>query len=505
MRLNQLIKQYPNHAKFHLQLGRCKALQHQYPAAAEQLDLAIKAEPSDAAARQFRSAVRLKLKNLPVALEDLREVVRLSPDDPAARLRLAGTLKGAGLYNDAITIYEQAMKLAPAGAAREELVDLQLRRRDWTKVEQLVKEAPSADPVWQYHLSRMWQLRHDDARALECAKAACEQTGEDDPLYLVTYCELLLKIPGGPDKVLSITERLAAQKDAPYALDVVRGQAFAKKDKDKDKALDEFLRAMAKVDQLKADGAAQIVGSELREALGADAAITQLASRSDDRWLPALAEAYRYKEDWKQAIATLEKYLAQREADDERQAERLYLASLIYHGASASMPTLEKAEKAYLQYIDAIECTEATRRMMAYNNLACLLVDHPTSANPAKALVYSQRAYDLMGQMGYEFSVTDTQGWVLLQNGRVDEGMKLIRQAMGEKQESMAEVQYHLAEGYLRKAMPREALDLLRQAKAELVAHPDRLPLMMPMLSQRIDKAMAAAEQQVARPAATEP
>jgi hypothetical protein len=65
-------------------------------------------------------------------------------------------------------------------------------------------------------------------------------------------------------------------------------------------------------------------------------------------------------------------------------------------------------------------------------------------------LAYAQRAVDGLKRTGQVNPlVTDTDGWVLILNGKLDEGIDVLHQVVGTA--DFPDVHYHLAEGYLKK------------------------------------------------------
>jgi predicted Zn-dependent protease len=111
------------------------------------------------------------------------------------------------------------------------------------------------------------------------------------------------------------------------------------------------------------------------------------------------------------------------------------------------------------------ELEKAPDDVAALNNLACLLLDDVSPPQPQEALTFSQRAYDLLARAQVlSPSVCDTQGWALIQCGRIDEGVKLLEQT--DAQAPSAAIRYHLAEAYIGKSQPAEAQRHLAGAMA---------------------------------------
>jgi len=83
------------------------------------------------------------------------------------------------------------------------------------------------------------------------------------------------------------------------------------------------------------------------------------------------------------------------------------------------------------------------------NNLAWMYLGR----DPRRALEYAERAYDLQPDRP---EVADTYGWVLVQQGRVAEGLRVIKQA-AVLAPHVPDIRYHLAVALYRTGQPGEA------------------------------------------------
>jgi putative PEP-CTERM system TPR-repeat lipoprotein len=97
---------------------------------------------------------------------------------------------------------------------------------------------------------------------------------------------------------------------------------------------------------------------------------------------------------------------------------------------------------------------------LAWNNLAYLYLEENRSL--PQALRYATRAFMLAPQ---DDNIRDTLGYVLLKNGRIDQGMRMLKKA-SESSPKNASILYHLALAYQANGDPSKAVDIIQQALA---------------------------------------
>src|SRR5213076_1275435 len=103
----------------------------------------------------------------------------------------------------------------------------------------------------------------------------------------------------------------------------------------------------------------------------------------------------------------------------------------------------------------------------ALNNLASLIAENPKGADPKKAVQYSKLAYDIMqNSTTYYPHIADTHGWILVLNGKVEEGIEILSKATSDDygDRRPAEAFYHLGEAYLMKSINEAAIPNLERA-----------------------------------------
>jgi tetratricopeptide (TPR) repeat protein len=98
--------------------------------------------------------------------------------------------------------------------------------------------------------------------------------------------------------------------------------------------------------------------------------------------------------------------------------------------------------------------------VMALNNLAYLYLEENRSL--PQALRYATRAFMLAPQ---DDAVRDTLGYVLLKNGRIDQGVRMLKKASDSSPKNPS-ILYHLALAYKANGDPSKAMENLQKALA---------------------------------------
>jgi tetratricopeptide (TPR) repeat protein len=316
----------------------------------------------------------------------------------------------------------------------------------------------------------MWVQRKN----FDQARASIEQAiklAPTDLRLLQTYCDVLLGLKQY-QPLLKVTDPFLKNKDAlpPPWVYQFRGRARKAMD-DKQGAMEEWSMGMEVASAARDDNATERIIKTIADELGAKAAIGRIIGRAEkeNRWRLMAAYLYQTDGDIHSAILWVEKALAD-EANlppdawetARRMAGSFYLA--------LDPPDTEKAIANYRKMLERNPNDPA-----ALNNLACTMILPNSGFTPRDALQHSQKAFDLLQQGGQSNPyINDTHGYVLVLNGRLEEGIALLHSAID--QEPIVDAYYHLGEAYLARPTPayadaeaalKQALLLIERAGAD--------------------------------------
>jgi tetratricopeptide (TPR) repeat protein len=426
-------------------------------------------DPKDTTAIYYRGLAKMRQASpdLDGATSDLKAVLQDDPTNVDTRYWLAEIYRQRNDWDSAISQIQQGLTAQPTNKIlRLKLIELNSTAIPprWNDVEQLVNTALAdpqmqSDPTWQLAAASMWQSRGDAGQCLAAYQAALKLAPQDASIFQ-SYINALLWA-NQPDQVLSLTDTLAHSNNSPAWVHCDRAVAAARL-KQPGTAKTEILAAIAAADVIDSSNAALTLVQSATAAGQVDTAMDAIGNKtsSNARWqmLAGYLEHARNHDgpaaDWMTQAATAANLSPAEKVDAARWASMLNM--------TRQPPDFEKAvEMCKLVLAAQPDNTEQL------NNLACLLVDSVKPPRPAEALQYSQHAYDLMRQSGtIQPLVQDTQGWVLVNNGRVQDGLLLLRQVVDNK--PFIDAYYHLAEAYLRSNQPAAALTQLKLASQTL-------------------------------------
>jgi tetratricopeptide (TPR) repeat protein len=463
------------------------------------LDRAIAAD-NGILAHRVRGALRLRQPSVSIdkAIEDLQMAYQADPGDPESAMLLASAYARKQDGVQARAILQRSLALTPSDKRiRLSLVTLDKTESPppWDKISKLIDQGRSLaawDPDWLAEEARMWASRGQPAKGAAFMKQAVQLALRSQAVAAATQ-------PASAD-ALQTTTRQAA--------DFVREQLLMLINSKDDAALlreaDEIIARFGTADlasawaylgraivhhnpkfpasQLESDydaaiAAAKAAGnatdclnvvSVIADGGGPDAALRRISGlgagkphsetgaalviASDPRWDVLRIELLDRKGDIPAAVAAADATLPRLSKFSSDYQILLLRASAEAYSRLEPTPQVGKARDAYLSLIQ-----RAPEDRFALNNLAWLYLEQTKPAQPAQALIFSQRAYNATYRYGeFDPHVGDTHGWVLACNGRTDEAIQILTLVVRVLPEPGT--YDHLAETYLIAGQPKAAL-----------------------------------------------
>jgi tetratricopeptide (TPR) repeat protein len=460
-------------------------------AAATDLTHFLDAVPGSAEAHMMYARILDAKRDRDGAIRELQSAIKLAPQEKSVRLYLIGDLLNA---------------TPPQTAEVDRLLQSTLALPQYAhdpdfETQQALLLAVKGDQNDKALKMIQQAVRDSATNPGDKSQAGAVPPSSVPPSMVPDYFKVLMATKNY-DLLLSESDKYVDKPGTPWFVFSDRGVAKASQG-DIDGATAEFSTALDKAGAEPASGAAMTVVGLINTTpkLGPDKASEMIRPRAQNSplWQLVLADHLNQMHDFsgarKQAelaLGGIDHLTAQDQFGLMKMAADLYLG--------ASPPDMAKAAEYYRKLL-AIQPNDIS----TLNNLACILVDH----DPTQALVYSQKAYDLCMKSGgvFQHRIADTQGWVMIQTGKVPEGIQILHNAEDVQYgaSDFPDVHYHLGMGYLLKHDPSAALsdltkarDLLDQAKA---AHQPADEA----LSAKVDAAIIQAKQGVEARSAGKP
>ena len=448
-------------------LARTLTAEGEWDAAIALAGQQLAADPRNPAPRLLRGVAETNrpAPDLAAAVTDLTAFVNAYPDDLPGRLALA---RADVLRNDlpaTIAQLEVAVDLpGDAKAARLELARAYLasappRMADAERVVTQAMAQPqyAHDPDVEALAAAVYQRQGKPDQAVAAMADAVAHAPDPRPL-IGPYLDLLLSTHHD-DQLLAESAKYVGDPAAAWTLFDLRGQAKADQG-DAAGAASEFAAALDRAVLGPSIGPADTVAGHVTAALRIGGAVDLIGARAktDPRWRAVLANCYLRAGQADAAVPLAESARSDPalSADDRSWVTRLlataYLAT-VPPQADKALPLLQESLARTPDDVDTL------------NNLACILAEQVSPPRLQEALIDSTKAFDLTRRAGVVNPlVADTQGWTLILNGRVDEGVDLLRPVADGA--TFPDVHYHLAMGYLRQRRPDDARAQLAAATA---------------------------------------
>jgi tetratricopeptide (TPR) repeat protein len=379
-------------------------------------------------ARMALSRARQMKNDLAGATTEIEATLRAFPQNKAARLKL-------------LELYEMAMP--PRWIDAEQVVSDGLAMPQLKNDVELLRAA-----------ALMWGRQGDGEKALTNIRAAMANSPDKSALTHDYLTVLLLN--KNYTQLLTETDPMVAA-NAPWWIYDFRGQARGENG-DVPGATKEFDTALTLAGTEKSHAAISIVARDASLVLGLDNTIALIAPRAQNSatWKLVTIPLLQRQGDRAGALKMAEAAL--QSADSLLPIEQDQLCGMtaaLY--LSTNPPLIPKAVAMYEQILQ-----RHPDDFISMNNLACIFTDS-TPPRPEEALKYANRAFEAVKATGkIQPQIYDTEGWALILNGQVDDGINVLHQAID--QSDFPDAHYHLAEGYLRKQLPEDAQRELNNA-----------------------------------------
>jgi tetratricopeptide (TPR) repeat protein len=425
----------------------------------------LAADPTDVTAHYYRAVANLggRKPDADAAIADLSVVRDRQPDLIDARIGLANAFALKNDSDSAIHELESAEHSVPGNVAvRLRLAQLYADAAPARLIEaqQVLSEA-MAMPLNKNDVSLLRALAIVQAKRgqSDSALATIRQAmtiSHNDPELDKDYLHILLLNKDYPLLITEADTLTAVPGGGPWFAYDYRARA-KNQSGDRDGAIKDFDLAMRQSTLQGAGPISSGVALDAAAELGLDQAIALVDQRdsNDTRWKLIALVLYERKGDHATALKIAESVMAAMDTlSYSEQDELLDEAGSLY--LSVNPPLADKAAAVYRQVLQ-----RHPDDVFAMNNLACVLADD--LHQPQQALPFSTEAYNAVLRSGrVQPLIYDTQGWVLILNGQVDQGIDVL-QKIGDSAD-FADLHYHMGQGYLRKRLPQSAEHELQTA-----------------------------------------
>ena len=428
----------------------------------------LDARPDNPAALFYRAQVAMASAppDLNAAKTDLLRVRELTPGNSEARIALAEVFIRQGDRNSAIGELERAWASNPnAKSVLMRLADLYGNTQPpmWNALQRIVDQTKtsaqlSADPDVKLLQANIFIARGDFEKSIAPARQALASS-PSNPQLLQRYYDVLLRAKDYRT-LLRESEPILQQDRGAWWLMRLRGLAHARLN-DKPAARKEFDNALELVTAAKNPQATLEVAQAIAQSFDIVTAIADVESRiGGDAGMRLLVAQLQQQAG--NTLASLD-HLERLKTDRARLAPEQLRQLLQMLGVAYLQVNPQQAKLAREAYEELLKLTPDD--ILLLNNLAYVLTLPDSGATPADALVYSSQAYaktENAQVTEITLYVWDTHGWVLVLNGKLDDGLAVLQKAA--ETARFPEVFLHLGDAYLRKNDTDSAQAALRRA-----------------------------------------
>jgi tetratricopeptide (TPR) repeat protein len=443
--------------------------------------------------------------NFDKALTDLGFFRDSMPTDIRGRALIAEILDIKGDRDGAIHELEAALSSAPQergirlALLRDYLSALPPRMADAQQLlsQTLALPAFAHDPEFESKAALVWAQTGQPDKAVAAMRDVLAHVKDKGP-YMADYFEVLLRTKTAANYALLLQESDQYTGDPRTNWFIFNDRAIAKAATgDYTGAAAEFKIALDRCAIEKSEDAASVIVASIEKYMniekgktGVQSALEMVLPRAQNSvaWKLLAVQLYMDETNIPDGLKLLES--AMPSIDSLAVADRLHmlrLAAALYFRCTP--PQVDKCIDTYKQIL-AIDPNDVN----AMNDLACVMSD--LQNNPKGALAWSQKAFDLVQKSGKVVDrIYDTQGWILIQLDRYQQGIDILDKAVDSS--DFPEAHFHLAAGYLKMQLPEDAQRELTKANDVLnneVAHNAPFD---PTLKGKIDAAVKQADKMI--------
>jgi putative PEP-CTERM system TPR-repeat lipoprotein len=434
--------QWPENARVLMMVGSLQMMSDDVSAARETFEQAVKVAPNDILSIRFLAAAEEKNGDFAAATKRNLEIIDLEPNDLAAITGLARLSAGANDLEGARHWLDRAVAADPQNLAiRKTLGRWMLSQRDFEAARNLAEETI--------------ELAKDNDDAHRLLGHALLNLGEPEAA-INSFTTAIGLNPNEPEYYTALARTHIAAGDREAAQDTIA----AGYESNPGHLQMGLLFAQVNINSGDVE-AAQQIADKLEEAHPNNSTPLALQGELLLRSGKASEAAAKYEQ-------------ALRIEDSPRLAARTFQVRKVAGLPDATQPLTRHLEKnplntevrTFLAQAYQVEgdnqsaikeyetvLNTAPENHVALNNLAWTYfeVDDPRAADTAK------RAYEVAPDDG---SVIDTLGWILLQKGELDEGVRLLQKAAATSTDNL-DIRYHLAVGLAKQGKNAEAIGIL--------------------------------------------
>lgn len=465
--INAVLQQQPDNPDFLNRLAFVYLMSQRNAQANDVLKKVLSKNPRDPEALFYAALYEINAKgDLDRAITNLQMVRDMVPENVDARKLLVDAYLRRNRLESGIEEMENILRIEPEDKfTRIKLIETYLASTPPRTVdaERLCREASSVtslanDADMKHAYARTLLIKGDIQGSVAMITEARKIDPDNLPL-MDTYFRIMMGSKQFQLVVTEATKLLEKHPDKPW-LYGTRAAGYAKL-KQPDKALADFEKGYNVATEKDDDfGANNIITGMMLE-ISPEQALAFLKPRVQGN--PGrtflLAQVYIRAGKLDDAIKSAEEALAGRDKLRANQVPQV----MDFLGTAYLQQNPPNVTRAATMYDELLKVQPGNFR--ALNNMAYLKMMPQSGASPNDALAYSQRAFDEMMKANvYEAEIADTHGWVLIEAGRIDQGLVVLREAVN-RRATLVEGWFHLALGHFKKGELRDADDALRRAE----------------------------------------